>query len=158
LADSQQVHEFYAQWFPTIRSFATLYLGDEDEGTAAAVQAFSKYSRTGLPFETEELPLVLWECAAESVQDRASIADVSGKRLEFDRRKTKFDQALMLLSQEERLAFLLHTVYGLPTAWIMLITGWSAQTIEDLWKAASAKLRKSLRQSSAERAHPTTKV
>jgi hypothetical protein len=158
LASSQQVHEFYAQWFPTIRSFATLYLGDEDDGTAAAVQAFCEYSRTGLPFEIEELPLVLWECATESVQERASITDVSERISEFDRSKTKFDKALMLLNQEERLAFLLHTVYGLPTAWIMLITGWSAQTIADLWKAASEKVRKSLHQSPVKRAHPSIQV
>lgn len=157
MASSNQVHEFYARWFPTIRSFATLYLGDEEEGTAAAVQAFCEYSRTGLAFETDEVPLVLWECATESAQERASTTNVSEKLPEFEKTNKKFDEALRLLGEEERLAFLLHTVYRLPMAWIMLITGWPAQTITALREAASSQVRRVLR-ASMPRANPTTKV
>lgn len=156
MASSEQVHQFYAQWFPTVRSFATLYLGDEEEGTAAAVQAFCEYSRTGLLFEIDELPLVLWECAAESAQERASITGPE-RVSNLNQGNTKFDKALMLLSPDERLAFLLHTVYGLPTAWIMLVTGWPAQTIAALREAASSQVRKVLRPS-MQRANPTSRV
>lgn len=154
MATSKQINEFYARWFPTIRSFARLYLGDEDEGVAAAVHAFCEYVRTGLPFETDELPLVLWECAAESVQNRAPNMDM-GRMPGSGNKRTEFDKAVMLLNTEQRLAFLLHTVYGLPHGWIMLITGWSTQTVVALCEAGSARVRDALQLSSMRRSRLT---
>lgn len=156
MATSKQVNEFYARWFPTIRSFARLYLGDEDEGTAAAIHAFCEYVRTGLPFETHELPIVLWECTAESVLTRTSNPRMSGRMSRSRDKGSEFDKAVMLLNSEERLAFLLHTVYGLPPGWIMLITGWSQQRVTTLCEAGSARVRNALRLSSMRRSRLTT--
>jgi DNA-directed RNA polymerase specialized sigma24 family protein len=114
--------------------------------------------RTGLPFETDELPLVLWECAAESVQGRAFITNAYGRMPKSCDKGTEFDKAVMLLNSDERLAFLLHMVYGLPPGWVMLITGWSARTVVALCEAGAVQVSRALRLSPMRRARLTTRV
>jgi hypothetical protein len=145
MTGNQEMSRFFAQWFPTIRSFCWLYLGDEREGAGAAIDVFCEYLQTGLPFETDEIPLALWVCSVERVQKCAITNSVSQRDYGFDR-GASVDEAVMLLNDEERLVFLLHAIYGLPTAWITLITGWSASTVAALCEIGSAQMRNALHQ------------
>lgn len=144
MASSREIRTFYERWFPIIHSFSRLFLGSRPQGTVAAIEAFSEYMRTGLPYEVIQMPLVLWECAVESALNRQFSSKPLARTSLFDTDGSKFDKALMFLSPQERLVFLLHTVYGLTLDWIELTTGWPGESVAELCEASRAQMRRLL--------------
>lgn len=133
MASAKQVQAFYSLWFPTVLSFARLYTGDDDLAARIAVEAFCEYLHSGLPYETDEMPLVLWECAVDVAQRHAGPG--------VPARTSEFENAVIRLHPEERLVFLLHALFALPASWIGLITGWSLARIHALADASSVHMR-----------------
>lgn len=133
MASAKQVQAFYSLWFPTVLSFARLYTGEDEVAARIAVDAFCEYLHTGLPYETDEMPLVLWECAVDVAQGHA----VPG----VPARTSEFENAVLRLHSEERLVFLLHALFALPAGWISLITGWPSARIQALAEASSVHMR-----------------
>jgi DNA-directed RNA polymerase specialized sigma24 family protein len=134
MANATRVQAFYSLWFPTVFSFARLYLGNDDLAAEAAVDTFCEYMHTGLPYETDEMPLVLWECAIEVTQ-RHHISPNTMSRA------SDFENVILRLDPEERLVFLLGAFFDLPTGWISLITGWPLARIQALTSSSSARMR-----------------
>lgn len=134
MARATKVQAFYSLWFPTVFSFDRLYLGNDDLAAGAAVDTFCEYMHTGLPYETDEMPLVLWECAIEVTQ-RHRISPNTMLRT------SDFENAILRLDAEERLVFLLGVFFDLPPGWISLITGWPLSRIHALTTSSSAHMR-----------------
>ena len=134
MARATKVQAFYSLWSPTVFSFARLYLGDDDLAARTAVDAFCEYMHTGLPYETDEMPLVLWECVVEVTLQRRSSPDTI-------LRISGFENAIVRLRDEERLVFLLGTFFDLPPGWISLITGWPLAKVRNLTTSSSDRMR-----------------
>ena len=134
MASTTKVQAFYSLWFPTVFSFARLYLGNDDLAAGTAVDAFCEYMHTGLPYETDEMPLVLWECAVEVTLRRRISPDTI-------LRTSGFENAIVRLRDEERIVFLLGVLFDLPTGWISLITGWPLTKVRTLTTSSSARIR-----------------
>lgn len=139
MASVREVEEFYRRWFPTLRSFAALFLGSEHHGTVAAIHSFAEYMQIGLPYRAVEMPLPVWELAVESILKQRSISHP--KQADLDSRISPFDRALLCLDSEERLVFLLHTVYGVSLTWIELITEWPAESVICLERLSRIHIR-----------------
>ena len=137
MASGSQVQDFYSQWFPTIASFLRLYLGDRERANCKAIDAFSEYMATGLPLDASELPIVLWECAADVAQ-RTEVPHWTSPD------SSEFEAAILFLDSDERLTFLLHSFFGLPILWIALITGFPVRKVEVLATRSSETMRISL--------------
>jgi hypothetical protein len=134
MASAKQIQEFYSQWFPTVLSFVRLYTGNDTLAAHLAAEVFCGYLHTGLPYETNEMPLVLWECAVDVAEREADPAVTISRR-------TEFENAVFRLHSEERLVFLLHALFALPAGWISLITGWPLAKVHRLADVSSAQMR-----------------
>lgn len=133
MASSKQVQAFYSLWFPTVLSFTRLYTGDDESAAHISIDAFCEYLHSGLPFDTDEMPLVLWECTVDVAQHYA----VPGRATN----RSEFENAVTRLHSEERLVFLLHALFALPPGWISLITGWSLARVQALSEASFVHMR-----------------
>lgn len=134
MASSSHVREFYSEWSPTIASFLRLYLGDRERANADAIDVFCEYMATGMPLDTTDMPIVLWECAV----DLARSAD---RRPQRAAGTSEFESAILFLPADQRLIFLLHSVFTLPTLWIALITGLPAGDVRALSTHSSQTMR-----------------
>lgn len=134
MATIRHVREFHSEWSPTVTSFLRLYSGDREFANAMASDAFCEYMATGLPLETTEMPIGLWECAVD-VARRAQ-----RKPLKVTE-NSEFESAILFLPRDQRLIFLLHSFFALPTLWIALITGLPVKDVQELSVRSSDTMR-----------------
>lgn len=124
---------FCRRWAPTVLSFTTLFLGNDDAAVEAAVEALAGYMNTGQKLEMDEFPLPLWECVVGRVRAATSKATRETSSL--------FDDAILELDEDARLVFLLDDVFAVPMSWIVLITKWPEERVAFLGASATARMK-----------------
>lgn len=117
--------KLYSHWLPTVFAFLHMYSGDKDRAELMATEALAEFRETGLLFEPDEMPIVLWECAVDVLQRNR----IAGRKLSS---QSDLERCLLELHPEQRLVFLLHSVFGLRLMNIALITGWSLLSVKRL--------------------------
>jgi hypothetical protein len=133
----KELEQFCRRWAPAVLSFATLFLGNEEEAFDATIDALAEYMNTSQILDMDQMPLRLWDCIVGRVsQDSPTIESgtLSG-----------FDEAVIKLGQAERLVFLLQSVFAVPVGRIMLITKWSEEKVTTLGASATARMKDCLR-------------
>ena len=132
----KELKHFCRKWAPTVLSFTTLFLGNDDAAFDATLDALAEYMHSGEALAMDEMPLLLWDCVVERVaRDSPAIGCQS---------LSSFDHAVMNLDPAERLVFLLRTVFDVPVGWIMLVTKWPEERVTSLGTFATARMRASL--------------
>lgn len=129
----KDLEQFCRRWAPTVLSFTTLFLGNDDAALDATIEALAGYMNTGQTLEMDKFPLLLWDCV---------VARVTGATVKTRRETSSlFDDAILELDEEARLVFLLDDVFAVPMNWIMLITKWPEERVAILGASATARMK-----------------
>jgi hypothetical protein len=126
---------FYKRWSSTIYTYCRLVLGSDWLAQSATEHAFVEFLRDTTELDQEKLPRRLLRNAFRTCQNRCALVTRGrgGNRLE---------DALLLLSCEERSVFVMRSVLDLTTDEVSAATGLSRIEVGELWVQALLRVRK----------------
>ena len=128
-----ELEQFCRRWAPTVFSFTSLFLGDEEVAIDPTISALAEYMNASRTLDMDQMPLPLWKCVVDRVAQDPPSAE--------SRTRPVFDDALMKLDRPERLVFLLRNVFGVSLPWVIQITKWSEEAVASLGASATARMK-----------------
>lgn len=135
----KEVRGFYERWKAPIFCLCVLFLGDEQRASEATGQAFLRYVKENPDAANNQLPHGLVRLALEAARELCvSPAPLPGSD------GPSFQEAILMLSCEQRAVFILRSVLGVSVEAIADVMGLESNRARNLWFQAAMRLRELL--------------
>lgn len=132
--EEDAIRGFYKRWSSTIYTYCRLVLGSDWLAQSATEHAFVEFLRDTTGLDQEKFPRRLLRSAFRTCQNRCAL--VTGGR-----GGNRLEDALPLLSCEERSVFVMRSVLDFTTDEVSAATGLSRTEVGELWIQALLRVR-----------------